>query len=211
PGEPNEDFFPAPKGPLVLPGEYAVALSLSVDGKTEAIGARKTFALRADADAALSAADREALHRALDRLRPLQTAAWGAVQTVEQASADLAKVPDAIADTPGAPAALLDRWRTTRDRLEEIRRPLVGDRKLAALNPPPAIADRVERVADDLRLASAAPTKSDLDDMAIAEKLLAEQVTAFEAWRTKDLADLNRALDDAGAPWTPGRTPRVGR
>ena len=211
PGESNEDFYPAPTGPLVLPGKFSARLALRVDGKIEAVGARRPFVVRTDADAALSAADREALHRALARLRPLQSAGWGALQTVDQAWADLGKVPAAIEDTPGPPDGLEERYRAVRDRLEAIRHALRGDPKLASLNPPPAIVDRIDQVVDDLRLASAAPTKTDLDQMAAAEKLLAEQIAAFETWRAKDLAELDRSLDEAGAPWTPGRMPRVGK
>jgi len=209
PGESNEDFFPAPRGPLVLPGNYSVDLSVRADAKTAPVSGRKTFVVRADADAALSKADRESLHQALSRLRPLQNATWGIVQSTDQAWSDLEKVLPAIEDTPGATAALMDRYRATRDRLETIRRAVGGDPKLASLNPPPAIDDRVNRVADDLRLASSAPTKTALDQMAIAEKLLAEQIAAFGEWRAKDLAALDRALDEAGAPWTPGRTPAI--
>jgi hypothetical protein len=211
PGESNEDFFPSPKGPLVLPGNFSVQLALRADDRVEAAGSRKTFAVRTDAEAALSKEDREALHAALTHLRPLQNAAWGAVQSVDQAWADLEKVRAAIEDTPGAPPALADRYRAVRDRLEAIRHALDGDPKLGPLNPPPAVTDRVDRVADDLRLASSAPTRTDLDQMAIAEKLLGEQIAALAEWRAKDLASLNRDLDDAGAPWTPGRMPRIGK
>ena len=211
PGESNEEWNPAPKGPLVLPGNFSVQLALRVDGKTVPVAGGKSFSVRTDADAALSKADRDALHEALSRLRPLQTAGWGAAQTVEQAWTDLEKVRSAIEDTPGAPSDLFDRYRAARDRLDAIRQALRGDPKLASLNPPPSIEDRIGQVADDLRLASAAPTKTDLDQMAAAEKLLAGQISAFEAWRTREMADLNRALDEAGAPWTPGRTPKIGK
>ncbi len=211
PGPSNEEWNPPPRGPLVLPGTYSVALALRVDEKTEPLAGRRTFAVRTDADAALSTADREALHQALSRLRPLQNATWGIVQSVEQAWSDLEKVPAAIEDTPGASAALFDRYRAVRSRLGGIRRALRGDPKLASLNPPPAIADRVDQVADDLRFATAAPTKTDLDQMTVAAKLLSEQISAFSDWRAKDLAALDRELDEAGAPWTPGRTPAIGR
>ncbi|HWC65955.1 MAG TPA: hypothetical protein VG777_07725, partial [Thermoanaerobaculia bacterium] len=209
PGPSNEDFYPAPQGPLVLPGNYSVRLAVRVDDETKPAGAPRKFTVRTDADAALSSADREALHAALARLRPLQSAGWGAAQSVDRAWDDLEKVGAAIEDTPGAPPDLEQRYRTVRDRLESIRHALHGDPKLAPHNPPPSILDRIGQVVADLRLASAAPTRTDLDEIASAEKLLAEQLAAFETWRSKDLAELDRALDEAGAPWTPGRTPRV--
>lgn len=206
-GESDETFNPTPKGPLVLPGTYSVQLSLRVDGKIETIGEKKTFAIRTDADTGLSPADRQALHAALARVRPLQIGVRGAVETAERAMADLDKAGEALGDAPAATSELRDRYRATRDKLEKILFALRGDPKTGNLNPPPAIDERIDRVVNDLRLASSAPTKTDLEQLGFAEKLLAEQLAAFDDWRRSDLAALDKALDDAGAPWSPGRSP----
>jgi hypothetical protein len=89
----------------------------------------------------------------------------------------------------------------------EILRALRGDVALAARseNIPPAINDRVTGILDGERFSLAKPTQTHMDDYAIASQELAVQSSRLKNLIETDLANLERAMEAAGAPWTPGR------
>ena len=72
---------------------------------------------------------------------------------------------------------------------------------------PPSIVERVGRIVSDQRMSTSAPTQTQKNQYAAAaaefERVLAQLRTLIEG----DVAKLEKAMEAAGAPWTPGRIP----
>jgi hypothetical protein len=72
---------------------------------------------------------------------------------------------------------------------------------------PSSINDRVDAIMEGERFALAKPTQSHVDDYTIAAAEFAEQLSKLHALVEVDLAKLEKDMEAAGAPWTPGRVP----
>jgi hypothetical protein len=74
-------------------------------------------------------------------------------------------------------------------------------------NTPLSISDKVEAIIEEQRYSLAAPTRTHhmLYEQAGAD--LTRELGKLRTLRDKDLRELEKALDAAGAPYTPGRLP----
>ena len=90
-----------------------------------------------------------------------------------------------------------------------IERALRGDTEMQKRNEPVAssINDRVEAIMEGERFSLAKPTQSHMDDYNIAAAEFTEQLGKLHALVEVDLAKLEKDMEAAGAPWTPGRVP----
>jgi len=101
----------------------------------------------------------------------------------------------------------------TADSLEqrnrEILRAIRGDIEIAKRNEPipSSISDRVDTIIEGERFSIQRPTQSDIDSYGVAAGEFADQLTKLRALVDVDLAKLERDMEAAGAPWTPGRVP----
>jgi len=69
-----------------------------------------------------------------------------------------------------------------------------------------SINDRVNSIMDGERFSLAKPTKSHVDSYSIAAGEFAKQLAKLHAL-SDDLGKLEKDMEAAGAPWTPGRVP----
>ena len=95
--------------------------------------------------------------------------------------------------------------RTNRD----ILRALVGDPALRARNEntPTSIAERVGAVVEATRFAIAKPTGTQREAHRVASADLAREIDKLRKLMETDVKELEKAMDAAGVPWTPGRLP----
>jgi len=86
---------------------------------------------------------------------------------------------------------------------------LRGDVALAARNEnvPTSINDRMNNIMDGERFAITRPTQTHLDAYAIAADECSQQLAKLRTLIQVDLAKLEKDMEAAGAPWTPGRVP----
>jgi len=94
-----------------------------------------------------------------------------------------------------------------RDR--EILRALRGDIEIAKRSEPvpSSINDRVNSVMEGERFSLAKPTQSHVDSYNIAATEFADQLGRLRTLVEVDLNQLEKDMEAAGAPWTPGRVP----
>jgi hypothetical protein len=94
-------------------------------------------------------------------------------------------------------------------RNREIQRALKGDIDIAKRNEPvpSSIGDRVGTIIDGERFSMGKPTQSDLNSYAIAASEFTDQLSNLRTLIDVDLAKLEKDMEAAGAPWTPGRVP----
>ena len=97
--------------------------------------------------------------------------------------------------------------------LDEINRALNGDRVIAGFNEgvPASISDHVQAAASPARGTTGRPTKTAQEQYQIASDLLAAEIPKLRKLLETDIKAIEKQLDAAGAPPTPGRLPDWGK
>jgi hypothetical protein len=205
----EDPFAEPPGGPLVMPGKYSVTLSKRVNGVTSQLSTPQEFTVFVEGQAAMSGPDRSALVEFQQRVARLQRAVSGAVETANQLKTRLGQIKRALHETPAAEAKLSDDAASIERRTNEILRALRGDIALRQRQEilPPSIVERVGTIVSDQRMSTSAPTQTQRDHYSAAAQEFEQTLSQLRALIEGDLSKLEKAMEAAGAPWTPGRIP----
>jgi photosystem II stability/assembly factor-like uncharacterized protein len=206
---PGEEFLPATaQGPLVMSGKYTARLFKRVNGMVAELGGAQAFTVIADGTSGLSPSDRTAQEDFNRKVARLYRAVSGAVNSANDVQTRLKAIRKALQDTPSAEplSAAAD---SIEQRSNDILRVLRGDTVLAARNEnvPTSINERVTNIMEGERFALTRPTQTHLDAYTVAADEFAQQLTKLRTLIQVDLAKLEKDMEAAGAPWTPGRVP----
>jgi hypothetical protein len=157
----------------------------------------------------MSASDRAALVEFQQRVARLQRAVLGALETANALKPRLALIRRALLETPGVGDKLLDDASALDKRTNDILRSLRGDTALRArnINLPPSINDRVGDIVGGQRLSTARPTQTQINQYTAAAQDFEQALAQLRQLIEGDLARLEKQMEAAGAPWTPGRIP----
>lgn len=213
PPPPNPDgddpFADPPGGPLVMPGTYKVAIAKRVNSVTTPIGQSQEFQVVVEGQDRMSPADRTTLVEFQTKVARLQRAVQGATQTANALTPRFAAIKRAIQETPNAPEKLLDEAIALERRKNEILRALSGDTALRQrnMNLPPSINERVGDIVGGQRMSTQRPTQTHIDQYAAAAAEFESVLTRLRQLIEVDLQKLEKQMEAAGAPWTPGRIP----
>jgi flagellar biosynthesis/type III secretory pathway chaperone len=139
----------------------------------------------------------------------LQRAFNGALGAANELATRLEQDKQALDQAPAADSKTRESVRSLTKQTQELLRALRGDVLLRERNEnvPPAIADRVAAVVDATRFLIARPTGTQREAYRVASTDLAREVAKLRKLIDVDVKELEKALDAAGAPWTPGRLP----
>jgi photosystem II stability/assembly factor-like uncharacterized protein len=210
PREADEDVFvEEPGGPLVMPGRYKVSLARRVDGVVTPLGEPQEFEVVVPAAVARDPAEVAALHTFQDEVARLQRAVAGTLRVAGQLQDRLSEIKRAVDQTPGLDPKWHAQVRALEKRYRDIQRVLRGDETLRRRNEntPPSVAERVETIVDGLRFWLSKPTMTQRENYVLASREFGQELAKLRTLMDVDLKDLEKALDAAGAPWTPGRLP----
>jgi len=208
PAEADDDwFFEEPAGPLVTPGRYTVSVAKRVDGVITAMLSPREFTV--EAESTPDAAGRQELLEFQIKAAKLERALNSALDTANELKSRVAKIEGAIDATPAMDRKWAAAARALDKTNEEILRALRGDVTLERHNEnvPLSIAARVGTIGGDERAWLQRPPATDLETYRIASQELAAESGKLRNLIDVDLRAIEKALDDAGAPWTPGRLP----
>jgi hypothetical protein len=206
----EEDFPPASsRGILVLPGAYSVRCFQKIDGGVTELGGAQNFKVVTDGQGSLNAGDlaaREEFHRKVARL---YRAVSGAIRTGHEVQDRLKPIREALRDTPAVEKQLDAAADAIEQNDRAILRALSGDREMQKRNEPVAssINDRIEAIMEGERFSLAKPTQGHVEDYNIAAGEFTEQLGKLRTLVEVDLVKLEKDMEAAGAPWTPGRVP----
>ena len=210
--KPFERRYPwsqAPTGPMAAPGRYTVELSKEVGGELSPLGGRQAIVLTPLNNATLAAADREALVAFQRDTARMRRAVLGAIRALGEAEDRVQHLRVAIADTPNAAPELRARLATLERTARELKRELQGDDTVSsrAEPTPPSLSARVSRLVNGAWWSTSAPTRTHRDNYALAAELLPDFLDRLRELVEVDLVRLERAVEAAEGPWTPGRVP----
>jgi photosystem II stability/assembly factor-like uncharacterized protein len=207
--EGEDPFNEGPAGPLVMPGPYKVSMAKRVDGVITSLGQAQDFQIIVEGQERMSPADRANLVEFQQKAARLQRAVQGAVATANALKPRLVAIRRALLETPAAPEKLLSDASALDKRTNEILRALTGDQALRQrnMNLPPSILERVGDVVGSQRTSTARPTQTQIDQYAAAAQDFETALNQLRQLIEGDLAKLEKQMEAAGAPWTPGRIP----
>jgi photosystem II stability/assembly factor-like uncharacterized protein len=207
--EGEDPFNEGPVGPLVMPGTYKVSVAKRVDGVLTSLGQAQEFQVIVEGQDRMSPADRVALVEFQQKVARLQRAVQGALATANALKPRLVAIRRALLETPAAPEKLLDDASALDKRTNEILRALQGDQALRQrnMNQPPSISERVGDIVGSQRMSTARPTQTQIDQYAAAGQEFETALNQLRQLIEGDLARLEKQMEAAGAPWTPGRIP----
>jgi hypothetical protein len=210
PNPDNEDpFSDGPGGPLVMPGAYKVSIEKRVDGVMTPLSAPQDFNIVVPGQEGMAAGDRAALVEFQQKAARLQRAVQGALDATNALKPRLALIRRALLETPAAGDKLLDDAAALDKRTNDILRALRGDNALRArnINLPPSINERVGGIVATQRLSTARPTQTQISQYSAAAQDFEQTLAQLRQLIEGDLARLEKQMEAAGAPWTPGRIP----
>lgn len=209
-GEADDDFPPAnDKGPLVMPGTYSVRMFERIDRNVTELAGPQSFKVEPEGASSMAPADRAVLEEFQQKVARLYRAVAGALHTAEDVESRMKEIRAALRETPAAEKQLEPIADSIEQRDREILRILRGDKELQKRNEPApsSINDRVTGIMEGERFSLARPTQSHLDSYNIAAAEFSDQLAKLHTLVEVDLLNLEKQMEAAGAPWTPGRVP----
>jgi hypothetical protein len=202
-------FATPPIGPMVLPGKYSITVHKRVGGVLTQIAGPVEFSVMPDPAGVITTEERQRRAAFDEKLTTLRRSVSGALEAANATTARLAAIRRAIDATPAAPRALHDQARELQRRLNGILGSLRGDTALSRRNEPvpPSISERADGIAGDLAESLWGQTATHEQIFAVASEEFAATLKLLRTLLETDLPALERDMEKAGAPWTPGRVP----
>jgi len=207
--EAEDPFNDGPSGPLVMPGTYKVSVAKRQNGVLTQFGQAQEFQVKVDGQERMTPADRIALVEFQTKVARLQRAVQGALDAANSLTPRLAAIRRALMETPNAPESLLQEAAALEKRKNEILRALRGDQALRQrnMNLPASISERVGDIVGGQRMSIQKPTQTHIDQYAVAAAEFEGTLNSLRQLIEVDLQKLEKQMEAAGAPWTPGRVP----
>ena len=206
----DEELEPAGNhGPLVVAGTYSVRMFQKVGGVVTQVSGPQSIKVTTEKSASMTPADRASQAEFLRKVSRLYRAVYGATRTAEDLEGRLKEIREALREIPAAEKDLGAVADSLGQRDREILRALRGDVEIARRNEPvpTPIGDRVESIIEGERFSLAKPTQSNIDSYNIGAAEFTDQLAKLKTLVDVDLAKLEKDMEAAGAPWTPGRVP----
>ncbi len=199
-------WFPAPSGPLALPGEYTVTLAKRVDGKLSDLGSPRSFILKPLFNGGLVTEDRQSVFAFQQQVAELNRQVAGANLIADEIDARIAHIKQAVVETPAAGEQQAQSVRELERRVADLRIRLNGDSSIARRYQPVPLSvnSRVNDILYGQWDSQTDITQTYRDSYAVAVSefsAIGDTLAAIEA----DLVQLEQRLEELGAPWTPGR------
>jgi photosystem II stability/assembly factor-like uncharacterized protein len=207
--EGEDPFNEGPAGPLVMPGAYKVSVARRVEGVLTPLSQPQEFQIVVAGQENMSAPDRAALVEFQQKVARLQRAVQGSLEAANALKPRFVLIRRALLDTPSAPEKLLDDAAALDKRTNEILRALRGDTaaRQRNMNTPPSIIERVGEIVGSQRMSTARPTQTQVNQYTAAAQEFETTLAQLRQLIEGDLARLEKQMEAAGAPWTPGRIP----
>ena len=194
-------------GPMTQPGAYAVRLVKRVDGEESYLTDPKGFTLKPLGRSPEAAEDREKLAADHARIADMAKKTSSATRKASELGERLRYIEAAFDRVPSTTAAHRATWVKARTMLADTRTVLYGDSTKTSRNEPAplGLSSRVSGVRWATWGSQAPVGKGHLDQMDIAAKQYGEVSKSLNEIDSM-LSGLEKALDDAGAPYSPNRS-----
>jgi photosystem II stability/assembly factor-like uncharacterized protein len=196
-------------GPMALPGNYLVSMQMVTNGMAKTIGNPQTFTLNTLGGSTLPAQDKKALDEYVKQAAELERAWGGATSLLGEVNNVVKHARQATYSVAQPAPELLADVKALEQKIKDMNRAFYGDGVASKIDKPhaPSLGDRIYGMAYDIWSSSSAPTTTQKEQMAIAAKQFQAELAKLKQLVEVDLPALDRKLEAAKAPWTPGRVP----
>jgi len=208
-GEGEPDWGWSPRGFMVAPGTYSVTVDLEDEGESRRLAGPESFGVYALNLATFGTDDHSSVQAFNEDVAALDRAVRAAGDVLEDAEERVALARVAVMDTDVNADALLATVESLENRLEAIRLEMYGDPVASRRSYPeaPSIRERVGVAMDSTMWSTQPPTGTAREQFGHASAEFGELLPRLRTIVTEDLAELEDALEELGAPHTPGRFP----
>jgi photosystem II stability/assembly factor-like uncharacterized protein len=195
------------RGPLAIPGTYTVDVTKTVDGETTELIAATEFEIEPLMFDETSQPDREAIMEFVKKAQDLSRSIQGATSVANQAQESLTAIKSVISRSVELDPELGNEARELELKLMDLLEKFNGDPTKPKRNEPalPGISSRVRTMMFGAMGSSEGPTGTHERQYEIALEQYESVLGDLETLVNDELPALNEKLDDANAPWTPGR------
>lgn len=194
------------QGPLVMPGKYTVSMAMRVNGVVTTLPGSQSFNVAVEGRENMSDADRTALAEFQRKVSALQRSVGGASDVATAAKTRIGLLKRAAHEAPVENKRLLEQAEAFDNEIDALINTLRGGRANTDI-PPPSINQRVNNIAGTIRLSTVKPTQTQINNLELSTAEFAPVLARLRTLIETDLPKFEKALEDAGAPLTPGRLP----
>ena len=194
-------------GPLVAPGTYRVRAAQRVDDEWTPLGDEQEFEVVAIGTSTLPEVDREETLAFQNEVGELQRALIAADGTLNELLERVRAIKGVVRGSARLSDDVYDTAREIELALLDVQVKLRGDdtRDERSQESVPSILSRAQVALGGTLSQTHGPTKTFREQYAIARTEFAEVRKTLQKLLKTKLVPLEKQLDEAGAPWTPGR------
>jgi photosystem II stability/assembly factor-like uncharacterized protein len=205
----DDAFDEGEMGRFALPGSYKISIAKRVAGVTAQLNEPQVFAAALLGTASLPQPERRVLAEFQAKVGELQRAVTGASRLANDVKSEIALWKKSLNDAPSAPAKLREDVKAIEEKNRAILIALNGNNTLRSRNEgtPPSINERIDGIVYDQWLSTSAPTETHRKAYEIAGEEFSLVLSKLKSLIEVDVKNLEAAMENAGAPWTPGRVP----
>jgi len=196
-----------PQGMLAAPGDYTVTLSKQVNGTTTDLSEPAPFKVERLRKGALEGAEPKTVAAFWKELADLQRSAYAAYQALEDALKRTKALQLALTRTPAAPGNLDKQLHGLRSELQKLDSQLNGNpaKNQIGENNDPTIGSRLFMLSLATGRSTYGPTPAHKRQFEITSTEFKELGDKLDSILSEQIPTLEKALQDAGAPWVKGQ------
>ncbi len=206
----SDPFSQPPSGPLVAPGKYSVRLYERINGVETPVADAQTFNVVPLYLSIMKESDRATVLAFSQKAARLQRAVMGAGRATHDALERVQYIRKAIDEMQNVDPKLVAEVNAVDIGLRDVNDEIHGDPILREHNEP-APASLMERVNNAVGVlgTTSAPTATQQQSLDLATQEATQMLARLHQLIDTDLASIDKQLNAAGAPWTPGRIPTL--
>jgi hypothetical protein len=207
---PTLDYYQsAPTGHLVTPGTYKVALGKVVDGKYTEMVPATSFKVVPLNNTTLPVGNRAEITAFHNKVSKISRALMSANSLQGTMRRTIRHMRVAVMNAPKAPIKLLEDIRKVDKQLRAWNRAMNGDGSLSRrfFQTPTSVSSRIGLINYQLAQSTGAPAKLHKESLKVAEESFTKLMTELKQIAS-EMDKIERQLESAGAPYTPGRVPQ---
>ena len=197
---------------LVLPGDYTVSVSMYEKGEIKELVADQEFTVKALDNTTLPAPNREEMVKFQRNVSELARVMSGAVEFNEELIERVDYLKQAIVTTPNTSNEMLVEAERIEKQLDDILFVFEGvEAKASSEEIPPQqvpLQNRIQYIIWGQSSSTSGITNTSKMAYEIVQEELPKQLEKLKSIQ-QDIISLEGKIEDAKAPWTPGRVPQL--